>query len=770
MNKVEIILEFDAVKNRVKENAKLSDTLSFIDNLKPYKTLKKAQEALDLTDEGVVGISKYGVPSFCFNVSLKEILALVKKGHILREDELKHFHGFYKTLMIFKEYVSFFKREELLLLKDNILKLFYDSKFNLKLLTLTENDGTVKENATLTLSKITKAIETKKREIKEILKRMVDSNSEYLVQKELVLKDDRLVLALKREHKNKIKGIVVSESQSGETVFIEPISVTNKNLELLKLEGEREREILKILVEITSTLEKEYDEFLKSYQELVFLDFLFSKALFHKETGGERPILNSNEEIKLKNSFHPLLNVETIVKNDLVLTKDTQGLIITGPNTGGKTIILKMLGLFAIMVKYGFLISSERGSLMPFFNNVFADIGDEQSIHQNLSTFSGHLKRIINITNNIKKNSLVLLDELGSGTDPKEGTSLAIAIFTYLIEKGAKTIITTHYSELKSLAYTVVSVKNASMEFDNKTLAPTFKIKLGFPGTSNAIVIAKRLGLNEQIVDLAERKINETNTDNNQLINELTENIQALDEQKETLTKEKEKLETLKKSLLHDYELLEQKRQKEYLGLMKNLEENYERELNELKESYQHLLTLKENIKEHELSKIKQVINKHREASSIPQDEELNINDQVFIESLGIYGVIKKCQNNSKYVVDSGNMSLTLPKNDLKKVKETSNKKVKQLQTTSNHIEIKGSLKIDLRGLRFEEAKDKLLTSLEDAYVTHLKEVIIVHGYGTGALRKLVWELLPKLSYIKNYRYGGVGEGLNGATIVTFDE
>lgn len=769
MKTIEEVLEFNIVKERVKNSTSLLDTLNYIDNLKPYKEIKSAQKALDLTDEAVVSFLKYGKPSFYLNASLKEYIRLVLKGHVLSEGELKYFHEFNGTLEAFRTYLSQLKRDELMLVKEEIENLFYDSIFLQKLFELTEFDGMVKHSASPLLTKLYKEIDHKQKEITEVLRRLVTTQSDYLVQKEFVMKDDRLVLAVKREFKNKIKGMIHSESQSGETIFLEPEVSVVKNLEIMKLKDDLEREKLRILTELTKTLEDESEEFLRSYEKLIFLDFLFAKAYFHTKTGGEKPVLNTNGRIDLHKAFHPLLVVEKIIKNDLVLLNDTHGLVITGPNTGGKTIILKMLGLFAIMVKHGFLISAAMGSEFPFFESVFADIGDEQSISQNLSTFSGHLKRIIKVTNDVTKNSLVLLDELGSGTDPKEGTSLAIAIFTYLVNKEAKTIITTHYSELKMLAYEMPFVKNASMEFNSDTFLPTYKIKLGHPGVSNAIVIAKRLGLKKEIVELAEAKISDRETDTGKLIESLTVSLQELEREKEELANEKFMLREFEKELKEKASFNEKKLKDEYSKLTKSLEKTYEEELIELKESFDKIVSLKEKLKDHELSDIKRVINKRREIEVLPKLEKVSVGDEVFIESLGIYGTVIKMQGKNKYIVSSGNMSLTLPNDDLVKVLEKPKEQAKP-KVKEDHVKLSGSLKIDLRGLRVEEAKDKLLDGLEDAYISHLQEVIVVHGYGTGAVRKMVWEVLPKLDYVKSYRYGGTGEGLNGATVVAFKE
>ncbi|HHV14676.1 MAG TPA: endonuclease MutS2, partial [Acholeplasmataceae bacterium] len=402
--------------------------------------------------------------------------------------------------------------------------------------------GDILDNASLNLSRIRKDISRKEANIQSKLQELINKHAAKLNEKQVFLRNDRYCLSVKSSFKNSIRGIIHDESASGETVYLEPEAINQLNIEINQLQNDESKEITKILMDISSQIALNYDSLIQNYYIIKEMDLIFGKASLSNKLNGQRIGVNNNNIFELYNAYHPLLNVPNIVKNNVVI-KDNKGVVITGPNTGGKTVLLKTIGLITLMAKFGLLVPADQKSNIQIFDNVYADIGDEQSIDQNLSTFSSHLKTIIDIMNNVTDNSLVLLDELGSGTDPSEGAALAIAIFDYLLEKNCLVIATTHYSELKVYAYKAENVMNASVEFDVNTLKPTYKLLMGIPGMSNALVISENLGLNKTVLSKAKANLKSKDTDLSQVLDTLTKKSLKVSEELDSLKAQSKELE-----------------------------------------------------------------------------------------------------------------------------------------------------------------------------------------------------------------------------------
>ncbi|MDD5183464.1 MAG: endonuclease MutS2, partial [Bacilli bacterium] len=584
-------------------------------------------------------------------------------------------------------------------------------------------------------------------------------------------RNDRYVIPVKNDFKNSIKGIVHDQSSSGETVFIEPYSINLINNQLQETNELIEKEVYRILKELSKNISLEYNELLANYEIILKIDYIFAKASLALKMSANKPKINKEGIFELYNAKHPLLNVSNVISNNVVIGK-YQGVIITGPNTGGKTVLLKMIGLLSLMVKAGFLIPADEKSNIMIFDKVFADIGDEQSIDQNLSTFSSHLKNVIDIMNNVTNSSLVLLDELGSGTDPSEGAALAIAIFDTLIEKNCLVIATSHYSELKIHAYNSDNIINASVEFNIKTLMPTYKLLMGIPGLSNALEISKNLGLNEIVLEKAQKYVLNKNDNINQILNKLSKQSKTLDDlikdaenKNKELKLERDKIEEDKDKISKEKEVILQKAKNDAQKLIEKTSKKIENLILELE-----IIKENENSKIHEIADIKHQFRNIKTDANVKIDYENNnenfkIGDKVFVANYNSYGEIIKEKGNNKYDIQMGSVSVTVNKKFLKLAKTNELERIQFNKKLSVKKNIKSEL--DLRGMRYEDAKISLDRYFDDVLLSGFSQFSIIHGFGTGVIRELVQSFLKSNKEVLDYRYGVDGEGGQGVTIVT---
>ncbi len=630
------------------------------------------------------------------------------------------------------------------------------------------SEGSVLDNASRDLFVIRRSLKSLENRLRSKLNEIIQTNSDKLTDSLIVQRDGRMCLPVKIEYKNSFKGVLHDTSSSNTTAYIEPEATFEIANQIESYLAEERKEIQVILKNLSLLVSSEADLLLNDLEMLTALDLIFAKAIYSKNNNYNDIKFINNNYFDIKKAKHPLIDKEKCVPIDIKITDTNSVIVITGPNTGGKTVTLKTVGILHLMVYLGLFVPASQDSSFGYFKNILVDIGDEQSIEQSLSTFSSHMTKIVKIIENADSESLILLDELGSGTDPKEGSSLAISIIEYLKNSKSKVIATTHYSELKTYAYKNEGIINASVEFNTDTLMPTYRLLMGVPGKSNAIEIAKRLGLNDQIINNARLELENNNSESSNLIGNLEEEI----------TNERKKIEELELEK-QKYEKLVYDLNKEKIDLVKKTDKiindakNKAKEIiNEAKEESNKLITeiknmSEENFKEHELAELKR---KARSLDIKQNDEEifndeLNVGDYVFIKSYQKYGTIRRI-NKDKYYVNIGQFEMEFKKSELTLSAKPQEKPKKELKLSGYNPASHASLSLDLRGKRYEEVKDLMDSYIDQALYGNLKEVTIIHGFGSGAIRKAVWEYLKKSSLVKSYRFGGEGEGLNGVTIV----
>lgn len=615
------------------------------------------------------------------------------------------------------------------------------------------------------------------------LNNILNAHREYLMDAVITQRDGAYCLPIKSEYKNKVSGVVHDQSSTGSTVFIEPLAVIRMNNELKSLAMDEKKEIEKIL-ERLSLLAAEYTAVLdNNAKNLIYLDFVYAKANLSKKMNGSEPKFNSKHYINIKEGRHPLLDAKKVVPINISLGDTYDLLIITGPNTGGKTVSLKTVGLFTIMGQSGLHIPAFEGSELSVFTDVFADIGDEQSIEQSLSTFSGHMKNIVYILNHADANSLCLFDELCAGTDPTEGAALAISILSFLHRMQSRCIATTHYSELKVFALNEPGVENASCEFDVATLSPTYRILIGVPGKSNAFAIAGKLGLPDYIISEAGTHLEKDAKDFEDLLTRLENDRQIIEKDKLSIQKYKREIESLKRHYDKQEENLTAKKEK----ILEEARESARKILEEAKETADDAIKNINKIAsgaglgsalEEQRTRLRESINKNTKSvevkkptNKLKKPKELKLGDSVHVISLNLDGIVSSLPNQSgNLFVQMGILRSQVNISDIALVEEPAKKTENKTRSHGSSM-VKSatiSTEINLIGKNVDEACSELDKYLDDALLAHLPGVRIIHGRGTGALQKGIHAYLKRQSFIKSYSLADFNEGGNAVTIVHF--
>ena len=775
MDKYAKLLEFDKILDQVAEDAVLSKSKEIILVGELSTDLDIIKYKLDIADEAVILKNRMGSIPIHFSDDVGLFLSKVNKAGVLSEHELASISNFLDTirdLYVYCEKLDNFKIESPLF-SAVIKSITYPKDLNLRIKEIITPYGEIKDSASPALKDIRKKIKEADNAIKSKLQEFISKNGDKLSQSIVTVRNERYVIPVKNDYKNMVKGIIHDQSASGETVFIEPFSVFEASNKLNRLYEEEKDEIYNILRIISAKIASFHDELLFSYEEIVKLDIVFAKAKYAIRLNCTKPNINDKGIVNLIAAKHPLLNVAKVVANSIIIGKDYKGIIITGPNTGGKTVLLKTIGLLSLMVKFGMLLPCEADSDIMIFDNVYADIGDEQSIEANLSTFSSHLKNVIDIMDNVTNDSLVVLDELGSGTDPLEGSSLAISIFDYLLKKNCLVIASSHYSELKMHAYNSSDIINASVEFDEVTLKPTYRLLIGVPGMSNAINIARNLGLNKDVIAKAEDYVFSRSDDLNIMLDKLVKQSKMMDEKIQELDASKKELNQKLEDSASRLEQIELEKEAIISKANKEAIKMIEAKMEEVNELIEELKTVKK-VTLPELANLKHKANMIEDgyiaSNDLPKKEEIKVGDNVYVKSYECYGKVIKDLGNDKYNISIGNATMKLAKSDLRLTKIDSEIDVKTKPTSTFIPRKQVSLKLDLRGMRYEEAKDKIDAYLDEAMYAGLHQVTIIHGFGTGTVRKLVQERLKENKNVASFRYGRDGEGGQGATIVEFKE
>jgi len=767
------ILEFDKVKSLITKQAETALGKKLVNEITPTNNKLEIKRKLFETAHALKIVEEVSNPPFGGIRDLNEILQRAKINSVLRASEFLDVIGLIDGV---NNNIRFYKQ-----VKDNEIEDISLDEYFYKLesvphlkkeiqLVITD-DGEVSDNASALLRKIRNSINTKQNKIKDKLGQILSRNAKQLTESIVTIRNNRFVVPVKLSEKNNFKGSIIDYSGSGETCFMEPDSISQLNNEISSLKLSETREIERILRELTIKVADYHYSLTNNLNIISILDSIFAKAKYGMANECTMPII-TEDEIYLIKAKHPLIDMEECVANTIAYDVDEKIIIITGPNTGGKTVALKTMGLLSIMVQSGLLIPVREESKTKIFDNIFADIGDEQSIEQSLSTFSSHMTRIINIIDNLTVGSLILLDELGSGTDPKEGASLAISILDYIRIRGVHVIATTHYPELKAYAYNKPEIINASVEFDVDSLSPTYRLMLGTPGKSNALLISERLGLSMDIINAAKENVLTSQTEVTDLINKLEKQGNTLDKkirdyeelivtgkdvvkENEILKKDllKEKIDLKKKINIEQSQLIKDTK-KEALNLIKQLEE----------------LKSRKDIKDHEIAELKYKA-KNLYIEEIDVSSTLNFSyspgDIVNILKFNRAGELIKKQKNGNWIVKMGSLNSQFSEDQIEfieKRKETINNQSRMKSKVKKHVRPE----LDLRGMRYEEAKYALDKYIDDCLVGNIPYATIIHGFGTLTLRKLVKSYLESNNLVETHRDGEGSEGGNGATVVYF--
>lgn len=772
------VLEFDKIKALI-ENETISDLgKEKVVDMAPATDFNTVEFQMNETDEISQIYNKHRMPSLSGLAKISTYIHRAKIGGVLSVSELNvikrliqiqnQYKTFYNNLLNEEETINYpilnDRMEQLPVLSD-----LYQS-IHQKCDTYDLYD-----NASYELQGIRSKISSTNQRIKQNLDKIVKSqaNQKKLSDAIVTVRNERNVIPVKAEYRQDFNGIVHDQSASGQTLYIEPSSIVEMSNQISRLKNDEAIERERILSALTVEVAEEADACLISESIMGQIDFLTAKARYASSIKGTKPQFTKDRTVYLPKAFHPLLDKQTVVANTIEFAQDIETVIITGPNTGGKTVTLKTLGLIIVMAQSGILIPTLDGSQLSIFENVYCDIGDEQSIEQSLSTFSSHMKNIVEILQDTTKNSLILFDELGAGTDPSEGAALAMSILDHVHEIGSLVMATTHYPELKAYSYNREGVMNASVEFDVNTLSPTYKLLMGVPGRSNAFDISKKLGLNMKVIQKAKSMIGQDEQEINEMIASLESNSKRVDEQRIELDYLLREAQDTHDALAKQYEQY-QNHEKQLMNEAK--EKANQRVKSATKEADDILKELRElrdqkgaDVKEHELIDKKKQLDDQYEAKSLKQNvqkkkwDEINAGDEVKVLTYGQKGEVLELIDNNEAVVQMGIIKMKLPLEDLEKTKKTKSEPTKMIKR-ENRQSIK--MELDLRGYRHDEAMVAVDQYLDQAVLSNYEQVYIIHGKGTGALQKGVQNHLKRHKSVASYRNGMPSEGGFGVTVV----
>ena len=782
-SKIEKVLEFDKIRAQLAEYATSEKGKQMIKEL-PIEVEEKAiQIKIEETADGVELLRlKQGIPI----PRLKDISFALKRLELEAGLNGRELSDILRVLTTTHEVERFFEKveEEEIALKRIprlVEKLESIPEVTKELEASIREDGYVLDSASPTLHGIRVGIQKTEQEIRRQMDQyLTGKNAQYLSDTIITIRNDRYVLPVKAEYKSVFGGTVHDQSATGQTLFMEPQAVVNLNNKLREYQVQEKREVERILWELSQKLMPYTNSLHQNHYVLARLDVLNAKALYANEIKATEPIIDRQNHVALWKAWHPLLDREKAVANDIILGEEYQAIVITGPNTGGKTILLKTVGVIQLMAQMGLYIPAGENSRVGIFTEIFADIGDEQSIEQNLSTFSSHMSNIVSILKQINNKSLLLIDEIGSGTDPQEGSSLAIAILDYIASKQSYVIASTHYPELKAYGYDRPKTINASMEFDGDTLQPTYQLLLGVPGRSNAFDISKRLGLPSIIIDQARGLLSEEDQDLNAMISDLEQKRRRAqrdaDKMRHQLELSTQLLEDLQKETelfkANKARLLEEAKERAN-SLIEQSKDDADKILSEIRELQ--LRSKQSTVKEHEMIEKKTALTdlKHEQAlkkNKVLRKEKakkaLQVGQSVEVLSFGQRGTLVEKVSDEEWVVQMGIIKMKIAIEDLAPIAETQEAKQQVIvkSARSSHV----SSELDLRGKRYEEAMKDLDLYIDAAILANYPRVTIIHGRGTGAIQQGVHKTLRSHRSVASFEFAPMNTGGNGATIVTF--
>lgn len=798
MNKRSLrILEYNKILNMLTEYATSPMAKRRCDRMKPQKDINIINALQEETRDALLRLHRQGNISFSGLTDIGATLKRLEVKAALTSRELLDIAALLEATKNVKRYgdgsdldMTEKVNADSLTERFNMLIPLEHISSEIRRCILAENEYA--DDASSALKSIRRNMRLTNDKLHQQLAKLVksDEGRDKLQENLITMRNGRYCLPVKAEYRSQFPGMIHDQSKTGSTLFIEPMSVVNLNNEIKELEGQELIEIEKILEDLSTMASQAVEDIAYDMSTLTELDFIFAKAKFARSYNGSQPVFNTEGIIDIKSGRHPLLDKHTVVPIDIRLGEDYNLLIVTGPNTGGKTVSLKTLGLFTLMGQSGLHIPAMDGSRLSVFQDVFADIGDEQSIEQSLSTFSSHMSNIVYIVNHATPDSLCLFDELGGGTDPVEGAALAVAILNHLKNMGARCMATTHYSELKTYALSTDGVENASCEFDVASLRPTYKLMIGVPGKSNAFAISSKLGLPDYIIDSAKEQLDADAVDMETLIADLEASKRTIKEDEAAIEAYKKEIEERKKSLAgKEAELAEKKSEllakaraeaKDIIEEAKAVADKTISDYNKwrsnpskasMKDMEEKRSSLRDKLKSYDdagTAKPKQTSNLRA--------KDIHLGDMVYVISMETKGTISSMPDSKGMVdVSMGILKMKLPLNDLNLVQEeTVTTNIEGYHIRSKTTKAKGSFnkamtfspEVNVMGMTVDEAIPVVDKFLDDARLTHMQKVTIIHGKGTGALRKGIHEFLRKQKHVKSFRAGEYGEGEYGVTIV----
>ena len=785
------ILEYDKIIKMLTSYAGSVMGKKLCEELTPTSDLNTILSMQEETGAALLRIYRQGNLSFLGVEDVKPSLLRLNMGASLNTTELLSVS---KLLSCVQTAISYCKIDERTEFADALTYLFE----SLTPLTHLYQDITrcilspdeIADDASPALKDIRRNIKGINAKVHQQLTQLIaSSKNQSMLQDSLVtMRNGRYCVPVKAEYKSQFQGLIHDQSSTGSTLFIEPLGVVNLNNELRDLEGKEQNEIERILSLLSEKVSLEQDSIKRNLEILTKLDFIFARAQLAKSYDGVMPEYNKEGILRIKRGRHPLLDKKTVVPINIELGDTFSMLLITGPNTGGKTVSLKTAGLFSLMGQSGLFLPALEGTSLCVFDDVFADIGDEQSIEQSLSTFSSHMTNIVSIMNQATEQSLILFDELGGGTDPTEGAALAISILSHLHAQGIRTIATTHYSELKLFALSTEGIENACCEFDIESLRPTYRLLIGIPGKSNAFAISSKLGLPSYIIEAAKGQIDQSAQDFEALLSDLEQSKITIQKEEEEILAYKEELEMLRADLKQSKEDLNNKKatiireaKEEALSILSEAKEIADESIKKYQQWVQNPKAANAKTMEAQRGKLRDQMNKSskdlleqkKRKKGAHSASDFKIGDKVHVFSLSMDGIVQSLPDNKGNIsVQMGILRSFVSIEDCEildeavittpTIKRTSKGKVSMNKSASIRPEI------NVLGKTVDEAVAILDKYLDDAYLSHLPQVTIIHGKGTGALRAGIQNYLKKLKYVKSFRAGSFGEGEMGVTIVEF--
>ena len=758
--------EFNKIKEHILEYAKTELGKVYIDELEMYPDRNSVENALlDLSEISSI-IIRFGPLPINNSANALVLIDLAKKTGLLTPRDL---HLIAEDVLTIARIAQFLKKIEngyprIISITEGFVDLTNLEKEIHRVIT---NSLSVSDHASPELFQIRNRLKKVEAELQSKIASIAFAYSKYLNDDNITIRDGHFVLPVKTVEKSRVNGIVYDVSDSGNTTFIEPLEIVQINNEITALKVQENEEIRKILKALTALVLLQEGEIITNNKIIAKLDFLSAKAQYMGEINGEIAVSTDTQTIELIEARHPLIDPRKVVANSFILNEDEPIIIISGPNAGGKTVSLKTVGLLVLMHQSGLALPIRKGKL-GYFKHIYIDVGDNQSLSDNLSTFSAHISQIGEIINAVGGKDLVLLDELGTGTDPKEGEALAVEVTKYLENKHALAMISSHFAAMKEYAFLSKNIANASMIFDEENLSPTYRFKQGVPGKSYALEVASRYGIDKDIINKAHEflKSHETN-DASELLDILQKKVEEANKLQDELDKKQIELEKREKKLANEEELFENRKE----NMLKDVKEEKAELIENAKKEISDIISKMHNsdMRVHEVIELKKELEELEEKEEeVVYNEEINVNDFVSIPSMNIYGRVMRMKGNKAHIVSDGGLAFDVDKNKLQEVQQPKVGTSKVKKTNYDlAINTKVGIELNLIGMRVEEAKNALIKYLDNCRLKHLSQVRIIHGFGSGALRNMTRSYLDTQKDL-THRPGGEHEGGGGCTVVLF--